>query len=153
EDVIVGRGHPRRDVFALLFPPTTLYQLIRLPARGPKLTMGEEEQLAIKLLEPVNVARSTERPVTASVPIEQTRQSPPRVSTVSKPANFDCPKISGSRTTATAQARIMRTFQNATPYEVVVYANGTPLGPIAPCSESVILVPRGDLKLKAVAIV
>src|SRR5215510_9056187 len=37
EEVITGRGHARRDAFALLFPPTTLYQLIRLPARGPKL--------------------------------------------------------------------------------------------------------------------
>src|SRR5262245_39509484 len=26
DDVIVGRGHPRRDLFALLFPPTTIYQ-------------------------------------------------------------------------------------------------------------------------------
>src|SRR5262249_27866580 len=35
ENMIVGRGHARRDALTLLFPPTTLYQLVRLPARGP----------------------------------------------------------------------------------------------------------------------
>src|SRR5262249_447002 len=53
EDVIIGRGHARRDALALLFPPTTLYQLIRLPARGPKLSIRDEDQLTIKLLQPV----------------------------------------------------------------------------------------------------
>src|SRR5262245_56640302 len=97
EEVIIGRGHVRRDAFALLFPPTTLYQLIRLPARGPKLTIGGEEQLVIKLLEPVYVARSTARPVSASVPIEQTRQAGLAFATVSKSTNSECPKISSSR--------------------------------------------------------
>jgi hypothetical protein len=58
EEVIIGKGHARRDALALLFPPTTLYQLIRLPARGPKLSLREEEQLVIKLLQPVYAARS-----------------------------------------------------------------------------------------------
>jgi len=153
EDVIVGRGHPRRDVFALLFPPTTLYQLIRLPARGPKLTMGEEEQLAIKLLDPIYVARSTPSPTSASVPIEPTHQSGSAFATVSKSTNLDCPKISSSRTATHERESIVRTLQNTTPYEVVIYANGNRVGAITPCSESAILVPRGDLKLKAVAIV
>src|SRR5262249_2137748 len=34
---VVGKGHAKRDVFLWVFPPTTLYQMIRLPARGPKL--------------------------------------------------------------------------------------------------------------------
>src|SRR5215831_18070498 len=88
EGVIVGRGHPRRDVFALLFPPTTLYQLIRLPARGPKLTMGEEEQLAIKLLDPVYVARSQSDQTAAS--IEQTPQSV-TTTIASKRTKLECP--------------------------------------------------------------
>jgi hypothetical protein len=58
EEVIIGRGHARRDVFALLFPPTTIYQLIRLPARGPKLTIDEEQQLTIKLVQPVHLTQS-----------------------------------------------------------------------------------------------
>src|SRR5215470_14220445 len=81
DEVVVGRGHPRRDAFALLFPPTTLYQLIRLPARGPKLTIGEEEQLDIKLLHPVYVARSESSQLTAAVPIGQTGETIPRFAT------------------------------------------------------------------------
>ena len=62
EEVIFGRGHARRDALALLFPPTTLYQLIRLPARGPKLSIREEDQLTIKLLQPVYEALSQSEP-------------------------------------------------------------------------------------------
>src|SRR5262249_25473254 len=31
KETVVGRGHARRDVVLWMFPPTTLYQLIRLP--------------------------------------------------------------------------------------------------------------------------
>jgi len=54
---------------------------------------------------------------------------------------------------APSQSRILRSFQNITPYDIVVYGNGTPVGRIAPCSESVLLLPRGELKLKAIATV
>src|SRR5262249_44813322 len=53
DEVIVGRGHAKRDVLALLFPPTTVYQLLRLPSRGPKLTLDEEVQLTIKIMQPL----------------------------------------------------------------------------------------------------
>ena len=52
-----------------------------------------------------------------------------------------------------SQTRITRSFQNTTPYHVVVYGNGVAVGAIAPCSESMVLLPRGDLKLKAIATV
>jgi len=153
EEVITGRGHARRDAFALLFPPTTLYQLIRFPARGPELTMGEEEQLVIKLLQPVYSALSESNQTTGSVPIEQTRQSGPAFAITSKPPSLECPKISNSRMVFPTRTRILRSFQNTTPYDVVVYGNGTPVGRIAPCSESVLLLPRGKLKIKAIATV
>src|SRR5262249_61208901 len=86
EEVIIGRGHARRDAFALLFPPTTLYQLIRLPARGPKLTIREEEQLVIKLLEPAYFARSQSDQTAASA--ERTRQSVP-TATASRPPDLE----------------------------------------------------------------
>jgi hypothetical protein len=151
EGVIVGQGHPRRDTFALLFPPTTLYQLIRLPARGPKLTVSEEDQLVIKLLQPVHVVRAESNPLATSAPIEQTRHSASALATVYKPPSLECRTIASSRTALTAQSRISRSFQNTTPYHVVVYGNGTPIGTIAPCSESAFVVPRGELKMRAIA--
>src|SRR3989441_5276992 len=53
EGVIVGRGHARRDLFELLFPPTTIYQLIRIPSRGPSLVIDSETPITIKLMEPL----------------------------------------------------------------------------------------------------
>ena len=46
---------------------------------------------------------------------------------------------------------ILRSFNNTTPYDVVVYRDGVPLGTMVPCSESVLMVPRGELRLRAVA--
>jgi hypothetical protein len=61
DDVIWGRGHARRDAAALLFPPTTMYQLLRTPSRGPKLALDHETPLSIKLLEPVSLAETQSR--------------------------------------------------------------------------------------------
>jgi CxxC motif-containing protein (DUF1111 family) len=53
EDTVVGDGHAKRDMFAFLFPPTTVYQLIRTPALGPKLVFDDQTTLSIRLLESV----------------------------------------------------------------------------------------------------
>jgi CxxC motif-containing protein (DUF1111 family) len=53
DNAVIGNGHAKRDILALLFPPTTAYQLIRLPARGPKLVLDQETTLAIRLIQPV----------------------------------------------------------------------------------------------------
>jgi len=150
EGVIIGRGHPRRDALALLFPPTTPYQLIRLPARGPKLTIREEEQLVIKLMTSVYLAGYQSDQNLAG---EQARKITP-VAIAAKPQNTECSKLSSSRSMAfPARMGSLRSFQNATAYDVVVYSNGIPVGTIPPCTESVISLPRGDLKLKAIATV
>jgi hypothetical protein len=148
EGVIVGRGHPRRDAIALLFPPTTLYQLIRLPARGPKLTIREEEQLVIKLTQSVYLARSQSDEAGVS---EQARQLVPAA--LAKTQSPECSKLTSSRVAFPTRLGSLRSFQNATAYDIVVYSNGIPLGTIAPCSESVLSLPRGDVKLKAIATV
>ncbi len=155
DEVIIGRGHARRDAFALLFPPTTLYQLIRIPARGPELSIGEEEQLVIKLIQPVYPADSESNQITGPAPIGQTPRAALPSATVSKSPGLECQKISSGRMVLmlTARMRILRSFQNTTPYDVVVYANGTPIGTIAPCSESVLALSRRELKLKAIATV
>jgi hypothetical protein len=149
EGVITGRGHPRRDALALLFPPTTLYQLIRLPARGPKLTIREEEQLVIKLMQSVYLAgyQSDQK-----VAPEQARQLTPTALAAKSP-NPECSKLSSSRMAFPTRLGSLRSFQNPTAYDVVVYSNGIPVGTIAPCSESVLSLPRSDVKLKAIATV
>jgi hypothetical protein len=147
EQMIVGRSHARRDVLALLFPPTTLYQLIRLPARGPKLTIDEEQQLTIKLVQPVYLARSESSSIAAD--IEQRRQS--AASARSTSASPECPSLRRGPMAFPWRSGILRSFRNTTPYEVVVYGNGNRLGTIAPCTESILRLPRGELRLKAVA--
>src|SRR5213593_4567480 len=61
DEVVWGRGHGHRDLIALLFPPTTIYQLIRTPGRGPKLVVDNETPLSIKLLEPVSLRAASSR--------------------------------------------------------------------------------------------
>src|ERR1051326_6090558 len=61
DEVVLGRGHAQRDVIALLFPPTTMYQLVRIPSRGPRLILNNETALNIKLLEPVSLAGTPNR--------------------------------------------------------------------------------------------
>src|SRR5262249_147937 len=53
--VVEGHGHTKRHILALLLPPTTIYELIRLPARGPKLVLDRETTIAIRLLQPVQL--------------------------------------------------------------------------------------------------
>jgi hypothetical protein len=60
-EVILGRGHARRDVVALLFPPTTVYQVLRTPSRGPKLVLDRETPLYIKLMEPLSLTETPGR--------------------------------------------------------------------------------------------
>jgi hypothetical protein len=61
DDVVIGAGHARRDTLALLFPPTTVYQLLRIPSRGPKLVLNTETPLNIKLIQPVSLAETPTR--------------------------------------------------------------------------------------------
>src|SRR5213594_4252544 len=79
EGVVVGRGHPRRDLFALLFPPTTIYQLIRIPSRGPSLVIGVEAPITIKLMEPLTAQSAVSQAEFApSFPLPSA-PAPPRV--------------------------------------------------------------------------
>src|SRR5262245_29463836 len=55
DDVLFGSGHLKRDIVTLLFPPTTIYQLLRIPSRGPKLVINSETALTIKIMESVSL--------------------------------------------------------------------------------------------------
>jgi len=80
-DVVWGRGHAQRDTLALLFPPTMIYQLVRLPNRGPKLVLDYETPLMIKLLEPVSLAEDNRRALRSEAdPIESDPSGPGHLS-------------------------------------------------------------------------
>jgi len=52
---IQGPVHRKRDAFLLLFPPTTLFQLMATPKRGPDIVLPVESRLFVKLMTPIYV--------------------------------------------------------------------------------------------------
>lgn len=52
---IQGPVHRGRDTFLLLFPPTTLFQLMATPKRGPDIVLPVESRLYVKLMTPIYV--------------------------------------------------------------------------------------------------
>src|SRR5689334_10770952 len=50
-----GPVHRERDTFFLLFPPTTLFQLLATPKRGPDVVLPVETRLYVKLMSPIYV--------------------------------------------------------------------------------------------------
>jgi len=68
---IEGPVHRKRDAFFLLFPPTTIFQLLALPARGPDVVLPPETRLYVKLMTPIYVERQVAQqtmPLPAPVP-------------------------------------------------------------------------------------
>jgi hypothetical protein len=55
DGVIDGPVHRERDAFLLLFPPTTLFQLLATPKRGPDVVLPVETRLYVKLMSPIYV--------------------------------------------------------------------------------------------------
>ena len=50
-----GPVHRTRDTFFLLFPPTTLFQLLAIPKRGPDIVLPVESRLYVKLMNPIYI--------------------------------------------------------------------------------------------------
>jgi hypothetical protein len=73
DGIIKGPGHAARDTFLLLFPPTTIFQLLSIPRRGPDVVLPAETRLYVKLMTPIYVdtkpaiAAAPAPPVTAPV--------------------------------------------------------------------------------------
>ena len=61
---IQGPVDRERDTFLLLFPPTTLFQLLATPKRGPDIVLPVETRLYVKLMNPIYVQVSV--PVAAA---------------------------------------------------------------------------------------
>jgi hypothetical protein len=82
DGIIDGPVHRERDTFLLLFPPTTLFQLMAIPKRGPDVILPVETRLYVKLMSPIYVetqpsgvaAAVTPEPV--SVPRQVSRAVP-----------------------------------------------------------------------------
>jgi hypothetical protein len=66
---IQGPVHRKRDTFFLLFPPTTLFQLMATPKRGPDIVLPAETRLYVKLMTPIYV--ETAPRITATLPPPQ----------------------------------------------------------------------------------
>jgi hypothetical protein len=71
-----GPVHRQRDTFFLLFPPTTFFQLLATPKRGPDIVLPVESRLYVKLMSPIyvempKVAASTP-PVRERIPLPVT---------------------------------------------------------------------------------
>jgi len=57
DGALQGPVHRGRDTFFLLFPPTTLFQLLATPKRGPDVVLPVETRLYVKLMSPIYVER------------------------------------------------------------------------------------------------
>lgn len=86
-----GPGHAKRDTFFLLFPPTTVFQVLATPKRGPDVVLPVETRLQVKLMTPIYVETQTKvtaAPATAPAPIAtMPAPTPPAPQLVSSPAS------------------------------------------------------------------
>lgn len=168
-DVVIGRGHAGRDAFLLLFPPTTVYQLIRIPGRGPRLVVDTEMPIVIKLLQPVELAQSSDSRQAVVVPslrndldrpekrLDQIQRAVPSANVPApepSPIGTGCPAETATRriTPIIERQGIRRPIQNMTPYYVRLSMKGTPVAMLAPCyGPTMVLTPPSAFKLEATA--
>jgi len=74
-----GPVHRKRDTFFLLFPPTTLFQLMATPKRGPDIVLPVETRLYVKLMSPIyveNPAAKVAEALPAPPPVRQAAVQP-----------------------------------------------------------------------------
>jgi hypothetical protein len=84
---IVGRGHPKRDVVEWLIPPLWPWKVLTLPARGPRPTLKNEEQITVRLMDDIQIPRQVASNQTYERPASYDR--PPRP--VYRRQHFDRP--------------------------------------------------------------
>src|SRR3989449_10563889 len=78
---IQGPVHRTRDTFLLLFPPTTLVQLLSISKRGPDVVLPVETRLYVKLMTPIYV--ETRPALAAAVTLTPFPIPPPAVQPLS----------------------------------------------------------------------
>jgi hypothetical protein len=150
KNAIIGKGHARRDFVLWLFPPTTLYQLIRLPARGPKMVFDEESTLAIRLLQPVQLQESEANLNSLPTPL-----GTPAASRMSEAVTVGCMDKPQTEMHAPIQLRdaVIRPFRNMTPYHITLAIGKETLTNLGPCFASMVTIPMGDFTITAQAAV
>jgi len=81
---IVGHGHATRDVVEWLIPPLWPWKILMLPARGPRPTLKNEEQITVRLMDDIQVPRLTASGVSSERPASYDRSRPSY-----RPQNFE----------------------------------------------------------------
>src|SRR5262245_32036552 len=171
DEIIWGRGHAKRELIALLFPPTTIYQLLRIPSRGPKLVVDNETPLIIKLLQPVSLSVVSnplradgqfgtlldrvdriEREVSSIKTAFDSRPAPNQASET-KVASEECSTDERFvRRPMTDKSNVIRPVRNLTQYHVSVYVDHTAVMILPPCyGPSMITMPTKEFQLEAKA--
>jgi len=56
---IVGKGHATRDAVEWMLPPLWPWKILTLPARGPRPTLKGEEQITVRLMDDIDIPRSS----------------------------------------------------------------------------------------------
>src|SRR5215831_2339513 len=171
DNVVQGRGHAKRDAFLLLFPPTTLYQLIRIPGRGPKLVLDAETPLTIKLMQPIypDEALSSSSPNELSAlhakidqlerhisGLEAAIDARTSVFSADEPRPLiaaPCPaaSIRSPASPISYKEGVLRSVRNLTPYHVRLFMNGSQVATLAPCYNSMVMMPSYPFHLESVA--
>jgi hypothetical protein len=173
DEVVFGRGHAHRDLIAFLFPPTTIYQVLRIPGRGPKLVLNNETPLNIKLLETVSLAQAPARlsqndqfgALRARMDViehdfsvlktaqGQQAQRPQELRTARMISEVCAvSRISSGFPLVRSANTILRPVRNLTPYHVSIYVDHTAALIIPPCyGPSMITTPANQFRLDAIA--
>jgi hypothetical protein len=171
DNVVLGRGHWKRDIVTLLFPPTTVYQLLRFPSRGPKLVIDNETAMTIKFMESVSLGGGTkvaaneevnnlrarldelEKALADIQETPQQRGQPTLQPPVQRTASDICFRSpAGLARVLVSGTKVTRPIRNLTPYHVGIYLNRTPVTILPPCyGPSMIETPPTEFRLEAVA--
>jgi hypothetical protein len=56
---IVGKGHATRDAVEWMLPPLWPWKILTLPARGPRPALKGEEQITVRLMDDIDIPRSS----------------------------------------------------------------------------------------------
>src|ERR1700674_2664681 len=103
---IVGRGHATRDVVEWLITPLWPWKILMLPARGPRPTLKNEEQITVRLMDDIQVPRLVASAQSSERPTSYDRPHPPyRPQSSYRPASSD-------RQRSFEQAQVVSTPEN-----------------------------------------
>jgi hypothetical protein len=163
DNVVEGRGHAKRDALLLLFPPTTLYQVLRIPSRGPKLVLDTETPLTLKLMQPLYsdqaLSAANENELTAlRAKVDQLERYVRNLeaavgSRASISPGATCPALTSISPTHPIAYKdiVLRPVRNLTPYHVRLFLNGTQVALMPPCYNSMVPMPTFPFHLESVA--